>query len=112
MYDINNHPAREKLNKEIGTVLGKTIRELYKISKRYNVDRKEVIEQFEISMRLFTEKGEQVMSIGKEVTEGMMGAFLMDGVEIQRRNKVCRGLRKKYKKGIYRIRNFRHKLFC
>lgn len=84
MYDINNHPAREKLNKEIGTVLGKTIRELYKISKRYNVDRKEVIEQFEISMRLFTEKGEQVMSIGKEVTEGMMGAFLMDGVEIQR----------------------------
>ncbi len=84
MYDVNNHPMQEKLEKEIGIVLGRTIRELYKISKGYNVDRKEVIKQFEGSMRLFAEKGEHVRNIGKEVTAGLMGAFLMEGVEIQK----------------------------
>lgn len=84
MYDVNNHTMQEKLEKEIGIVLGRTIRELYKISKGYNVDRKEVIKQFEGSMRLFAEKGEHARNIGKEVTAGLMGAFLMEGVEIQK----------------------------
>lgn len=84
MYDVNNHPMQEKLDEELGIVLGKTIRELYKISKKYYVDRKEVIKQFEGSMRLFAERGEHVRSMGKEVVEGLMGAFLMEGVEIQK----------------------------
>lgn len=52
MYDVNNHPKQDELNNVLGIILGRTIRELGKISSRYNVDGRELAKQFNESLEL------------------------------------------------------------
>lgn len=43
---------QNELNTELGIILGKTIRELRKVSKRYNVDGRELAKQFKESLEI------------------------------------------------------------
>ena len=46
MHDINNHPKQSDLNQQISNVVFDTVNSLAKISKNYEIDEKDLAEQF------------------------------------------------------------------
>ena len=53
MYDVNNHPQQEELNKAVGKVLADTITKLDYLSKAFNVDKCDLMEQFNGSLEIY-----------------------------------------------------------
>lgn len=55
MYDVNDHPMQDELNKALGGVLADVIKKLRVVSNVFDVDEKELTIQFKESWELFIE---------------------------------------------------------
>ena len=56
MYDVNNHPKQAQLNSKIASVLSVTVRSLNKISSDYEVDARDLVNQFRTCFDLMVEQ--------------------------------------------------------
>ena len=52
MYDVNDHPMQEDLNKALGGILADVIKKLRVVSNVFDVDGKELTIQFKESLEL------------------------------------------------------------
>lgn len=56
MYSVNEHPKQEQLNNSLGKALAITIKDLRFLSKIYQVDAKDLAEQYLESFKLVMEQ--------------------------------------------------------
>lgn len=56
MFDVNFHPKQDELNEKIAKVLANTVTELGKISNNYDVDARDLAEQFKGSFDLMVKR--------------------------------------------------------
>lgn len=56
MFDVNNHPKQAELNERIASVLANTIKSLAFISNEYEIDARDLVEQFKDSFDLMVER--------------------------------------------------------
>ncbi len=46
MYDVNDHPEQDKVNEELGEIIGVTVNSLQKLSDDYHIDPKSLVDSF------------------------------------------------------------------